>query len=379
MHDRAVVIIVGLLAAGCTKSEPPEVTQPATSRFDAAPASGGSQVKRYTQQPTVTAVTLTAAATIRDLQVEMIAIAPDGTTWATAFGPVVRVFSGDQQRAQVQQQHNAAGGVGFSPDGAILRLGNHDLDVTTLAPSTQPEIPDLAAWVAAAGLPSPPRLSMPAARKSDDGSLVIVAGSGVTRDRASGRKAPESGDVDWLIALDATTRKPTDVLWHGKGAYNRFAISKRHVAAGGHGSLLVFDRKDLTKPIDLGATLRPVISVVWSADGELLAAIGASKKIAVWRTGTWSAPAAIWEVGGDYQRALALHPTRPLLAVGNLDGHLRIYGLGDTTLASPPLVLDHDLGGPAHAAAFTADGTKLFVAVGLPIGSVVQFDLALTP
>ncbi len=248
------LLAVGLIvASACTRSDPPEVTQPATARLDATPVSKGIPMKPTSPQPAVATVTLTVATTITDLQVEHLAVAPDGKTWATAFGPVVRTFSGDQPRTKVDQQHNAAGSIGFSADSATLHLGNHDLDVTSLAPLDQPAIPDLAAWAASKGLPAPPSLAMAAARKSDDGALLVVGGSGVTRDRKRGQQDPASGDVDWLIALDGKTRQPTDVLWHGRGAYNRIAISERFVAAGGHGPLLVFDRADLATAIDLGA------------------------------------------------------------------------------------------------------------------------------
>jgi len=344
-------LVLALLVVGCSQhhaSDPPEVAQ----------APKGDTMKSYTQ--VVDNVALTPVGSVDNVLTELLAVAPDGKTWASVFSANVRFFEGTREVRAISQQHTAAASIGFSPDGKTLRLGLHDIDVATGALVPQPAVPDLAAWAAAAGLPAPPTLSVPAARKADDGSMIVVGASGVTRDRKAGLETPKSGDIDWLIALDGTTRKPLAALWHGRGPITALAISARHVAAGGN-PVHVFARDALAKELPAGGGPPQVSALAWSPGGELLAAIGGGKRVAVWHVDRFGAPAASWDVGGDYQSGIAFHPTRPLLAVGNRDGHVRIYGVADAQLATPPLLLDRDTGKSVSAVAFAPDGT-LYVA-----------------
>jgi hypothetical protein len=91
------------------------------------------------------------------------------------------------------------------------------------------------------------------------------------------------------------------------------------------------------------STFTGTIGVAWAPGDALLAAVGGGKHVAVWRVSSWGAPAATWEVGSDYQSAVAFHPTRPVLAVASHDGHVRIYGVAGGQLAKPPLLIDKDV------------------------------------
>lgn len=181
-----------------------------------------------------------------------------------------------------------------------------------------------------------------------------------------------------MIAFDGATWKPTEVLWHGRGEITTIAISDHYVAAGGLGPVRVFARDALTTQLGTDS-FATVIAVTWAPGDALLSAIGDGKKIAVWRTGRWDAPAASWEAGSDYQSALVFHPTRPLLAVGNRDGHVRMYGVADAQLEKPPLFVDHDVGGVVSSVAFSPDGTSLLVSAGPPANQLVRFAVAATP
>jgi hypothetical protein len=132
----------------------------------------------------------------------MLAFAPDGKSWASAFAVDVRFFEDLREVRRISQMNTAAGSIGFSPDGKTLRLGNHDVNVATGTLAKQPDMPDLAAWASATGLPAPAQLSWPAARKSDDGTLLVVAATGATADRRDGYQEPKTGDRDWVFALD---------------------------------------------------------------------------------------------------------------------------------------------------------------------------------
>jgi WD40 repeat protein len=369
-------LAVFVLLIGCSRSDPPEVVRPAARESPVASRKGG-KVKSYVQRPLVDAVTVTPAATIPEGLVDHIAFAPDGKTWAAAYAAGVRFFDGDRERNAIVQQHRAAGSIGYSPDGRTLRLGMHDVDAATGTLASQPEVPDLAAWAAQAKLPAPPSLAMNAARKSDDGTTIVVGASGITRDRKHGTREPATGDVDWLIELDGATRKPIRTLWHGRGPNDVIAIAEHHIAVGGRGPVRVFDRNGTT--IAAPATLATVIALAWSPGGDLLAAIGDGKTIAVWRTGQWNAPVATWDIGREYQSKLAFHPARPLLAIGNQDGHVRIYGVADSQLAKPPLVADPDAGGAIGALAFSPDGTNLIVAVQSPPNQIQRWTVATKP
>lgn len=372
----AAILLVGL---ACTKAaEPPEVTQPQGSNSPAPDASKGPQVKSYIQADVVDAVALKQAAAIDDFAGTMLAFAPDGRTWATAWGSGARLFQGDQERASARLNPHAATAIGFSADGAALHVGMDVLDAATGVAIPQPAPADLAAWAAAAGQPAPSSLGVAASRTSDDGSLIVVAATGVIRDRRTGLHDPKTGDVDWVIALDGATRKPTDVLWHGKGVHKAIAISARHVAVGGQEPAKVFDRAAITKAIELGGSPRGINALVWSPDGELLAAVAADT-VVVWRTGTWDQPASTWKVGSQYHSSLAYHPTRPVLVVGNRDGHVRCYGVADAQLSSPPLVLDHDAGGEVRAVALSPDGATLLAIASSTKNQVLRFDVTLTP
>jgi WD40 repeat protein len=366
-------LALALLVVGCSQhhpSDPPEIAKPAV-------APKGGNVNNYVQQAAVDSVVLTPAGLVGNIVTSMLAFAPDGKSWASAFAVDVRFFEGLREVRRISQMNSAAGSIGFSPDGKTLRLGNHDVDVATGTLAKQPDMPDLAAWASAAGLPAPAALSWPAARKSDDGTLLVVAATGATTDRRGGYQEPQTGDRDWVFAVDGATRKPLATLWHGRGAATVIAISEHHVATGG--PVRVFARDALTKQLVAGESLHSLAALAWAPGGDLLAAIGETKTIVVWRTGAWGAPAARWESGGDYHSAIAFHPTRPLLAVCNQDGHLRIYGVAAAQLAKPPLLLDREVGGAASAIAFTPDGSGVLVAAGHPANQVLRFDVTAKP
>lgn len=374
----SAILLVGL---ACTKSPEPPAPKPHGGGTGAATpdASKGPQVNSYIQGAAVDAVKVAERAAIEDFAGAMLAYAPDGQTWATAWGSGARLFQGDQELAAVRlNPPDPATAIGFSADGAALYVGYTVLDATTGAAKPQIAMDSLATWAAAAGKPAPPKLSSGVGRMSDDGTLLVLAASGITRDRRAGQQAPKTGDVDWLIALDGVTRKPTEVLWHGNGVHTAIAISADHVAAGGLAAGKVFERKALTQAIDLGGAPPGIHALAWSPDGALLAATGA-KQIVLWRAGAWDKPAASWEAGSDYQSTLAFHPARPVLLVGNRDGHLRLYGVADGQLPSPPLVLDHDAGGVVSAAAFRPDGGSLLAIVRRAKNEVLRFDVTLTP
>jgi WD40 repeat protein len=316
---------------------------------------------------------------IEDFAGELVAFTPDGKTWATGWASGARLFHGDQELAAARiDPPVVATAIGFSDDGATLRVGSAVIDASSGAAVPQPPIADLVSWVNAAGLPAPPKLGVTASRTSSDGTLYVFAASGVTRDRRHGTQQPSTGDVDWVIAADGATRKATDVLWHGKGVHSVFAISARHVAAAGQAPAKVFERSALTQAIELGGSPRSIIGLEWSPGGELLAAIS-GKQVVIWRAGTWDKPAATWEAGGDYHSGLAFHPTRPVLEVGNRDGHVRLYGVADAQLSSPPLLLDHDAGGGVNGAASSPDGGTLLVIVRRSKREVVRLGVTLTP
>jgi len=190
--------------------------------------------------------------------------------------------------------------------------------------------------------------------------------------------APNPGaDNDWLIARDGAWQ-PVAAMWHGRGAVTQIAIGERFVAAGGSGPVHVFARDALTKEL-VASTLTGTIGVAWAPGDAMLAWAGDGKHVVVWRTGAWGSPAATWEVGNDYQSAVAFHPTRPVLAVASHDGHVRLYGVATGELAKPPLLLDHNVGGDIRSIAFSADGAGLWVAAGPPAGKVFRFAVAATP
>jgi WD40 repeat protein len=189
---------------------------------------------------------------------------------------------------------------------------------------------------------------------------------------------PQAGaDSDWLIALSGTWQ-PLAVMWHGCGAVTQIAVGERFVAAGGNGPVRIFARDTLTKELGT-STFTGTIGVAWATGDALPAAVGGGKHVAVWRSGSWSTPVATWEVGNDYQSAVAFHPTRPVLAVASHDGHVRIYGVAGGQLAKPPLLLDKDVGGDIRGIAFSADGAGLWIAAGLPAGKVFRFTVTTTP
>jgi len=347
----AVVVALGLLP-GCSRSAP-------------ADAPKGKTVKSYDAQPAVTALTLAPAGSIADPLGGLVAVAPDGKRWAVATLAAVRLFEGDHETRTVQVA-NGATSIQFSADGKTLHVGSHEVDAATGAVTTAAAPADLAPWARQAGLPAPA-----------DGALIVGGASDSAFDRR-GAMPPRPGvDRDWLIALDGAWR-PIAAMWHGRGAITRIAIGERFVAAGGTGPVRIFARDALTK--ELGTSpFSGTIGVAWAPGDALLAAIGDGKQVAVWRAGAWSAPAATWQVGGDYQAAVAFHPTRPVLAVANHDGHVRLYGVAGNQLAKPPLLVDHDAGGDIAGLAFAPDGASLWVAAGPRAGKLLRFTVTATP
>jgi hypothetical protein len=363
----AVVVVVVVLGLGPV---------PGCSRAAPADAPKGKIVTSYDQKAAVTAVKLTAAGSVADALGGIVAVAPDGVRWALATLAAVRMFDGDRE-TRVVQLANDATAIRFSADGKSLRVGAHQVDAATGAVTTATGPADLGGWVKRAGLTAPAALGLGAIAVSSDGALIVGAASDAAFDRR-GPMAPVAGvDRDWLIALDGQWQ-PRAVMWHGRGAVTQIAIGERFAAAGAGAAVRVFARDAPGK--ELGASPLPgAIGVAWAPGDALLAAVGDGKRVAVWRAGAWTSPAAAWEVGADYQAAVAFDPARPVLAAANHDGHLRLYGVADAQLGAPPLLLDQDLGGDIRGMAFSADGAMLWVAVGPPAGKVVRFAVAATP
>jgi hypothetical protein len=212
---------------------------------------------------------------------------------------------------------------------------------------------------------------------SADGKLIIGGASDSAFSRR-GPMPPTPGiDRDWLIALDGAWQ-PLAVMWHGIGVVNQIAIGERFVAAGGVGPARIFARDALTKQL-AASPFSGTIGITFAPGDALLAVAGDGKKIAIWRAGAWAAPAASWEVGNDYQAAIAFHPTQPVLAAANHDGHVRFYGVAEAQLARPPLLLEQDVGGDIRGIAFGPDGTSLWVAAGPPAGKVFRFAVTAAP
>jgi len=367
---RAHVCVAGLVALGLS---------PGCSTSASAPAGGapkGNTVKSYEQRVEVTGVALTPAGSVADALGGLLAVAPDGRRWALATVEGVRFFDGDKETRAVHVP-NGATQIRFSADGKTLHVGTHVVDAATGAVTTAKAPSDLAAWAKQAGLPAPAQLGLGAVAASADGTLIVGGAS----DSAFNRKGPmpptTGADSDWLIALDGAW-KPLAAMWHGRGSISQIAVGERFVAAGGTGPVRIFARDALTK--ELGTSpFRGTIGVAWAPGDALLAAAGGGKQVAVWLAGSWSAPAAGWEVGGAYQSAVAFHPARPVLAVANHDGHLRLYGVAAGQLAKPPLLLDKDVGGDIRGIAWSADGAGLWIAAGPPAGKLLRFTVAVTP
>lgn len=319
----------------------------------------------------VTSATVESKDRIADGQAQLLAVAPDGVRWASAWMGGVRVYRDATQIASHTLRHVAAGSMGFTADGQALQLGLGLLDLATGGWRQQAPLGDLAAWARSAGHAAPPSLQVEAARYSPDGGLLISYASGRTRDRRRGAQRPAAGDEDWLIAHEGASRAPEAVLWSGRGRYSHMAMGGDLVAAGGAG-LRVFRRgaNATVAPVaDLSAQLGGIIDLAWSPDGSVLAALGRQDHVAVWRAGQWDAPAALWRSGSDYGSALAFHPTRPLLITGNRDGHIRLWSLAPDALAPAPVPLvEHALGGIVNAIAVPPGGDLIIVAVGAPAG-----------
>lgn len=348
---------------------------PGCSRAAPADAPKGKTVKNYDQEAAVTSAILTPVTAVADALGGLVAVAPDGARWALATPAAVRVFEGGVQTRTVQVP-NGATAIRFAGDGKTLHVGSHNVDTTTGAVTTASPPANLGPWAKQAGFAPPASLGLGATVASADGKLIVGAASDGGFDRR-GPMTPSPGiDPSWLIALDAAWQ-PIAVMWHGRGVVTQIAVGERFVAAGA-GPVRIFSRTALTK--ELGTSpFSGAIDVAWAPGDALLAAVGAGKRVAVWRSDAWATPAASWEAGNDYQSAVAFHPVRPVLAVANHDGHVRLYGVAARQLANPPLVLDHDVGGDVRGIAFSADGKALWIAAGPPAGKVFQFAVSVAP
>lgn len=367
---RAHACVIGLVALGLSPGCSPSASAPAGG------APKGNIVKSYEERAEVTRIALTPAGSVADALGGLLAVAPDGGRWALATVEGVRFFAGDKETRAVHVP-NGATQIRFSSDGKTLHVGTHDVDAATGAVTTAKAPSDLAAWAKQAGLAAPAQLGLGAVAASADGTL-IVGGASDTEFNRRGPMPPTTGaDSDWLIALDGAWQ-PLAAMWHGRGSISQIAVGERFVAAGGTGPVRIFARAALTK--ELGTSpFRGTIGVAWSPGDALLAAIGGGKQVVVWRAGSWGAPAAAWEVGGAYHSAVAFHPARPVLAVANHDGHLRLYGVAAGQLTQPPLLLDKDAGGDIRGIAWSADGAGLWIAAGPPAGMLLRFTVAVTP
>jgi hypothetical protein len=94
--------VLALLAVGCShhSSDSPEVVQ----------APKGDTMKSYAQQ--VNSAALTPVGSVDNLLTELLAVAPEGATWASVFSANVRFFEGVRETRAITQQHTAAASIG---------------------------------------------------------------------------------------------------------------------------------------------------------------------------------------------------------------------------------------------------------------------------
>lgn len=339
---------------------------------DASAPAKGMTVSRTEQS--VTAVALTKLDEVA-APAGVVAIAPDSKTWATAGVLGVHVFAGAAPVSSAPDTIDSASTAVFSPDGALLRVAGREYRVATGAPTDVRAPADLAPWAKAQGLPAPPVIRIARSAQSADGALIVATGVGAAgTGREAAQQAPATGDAAWLFAFDGAW-KPIAAMQHGPEAgYERIAVGAKSIALTGNKWLAVFARDALTARHELVGFQAPYL-VAWGPGDARLAATHA-QQVAVWRGGAWDAPATTFSIGDGAPSAIAFDPARALLAIGTLQGHVRIYGVADAQLAAPPLLVDQAVGAMVQGLAFAPSGDWLAVSTA---AKALRFKVSASP
>lgn len=256
-----------------------------------------------------------------------LAFAPDGRRWAAGSSMAVTMFR-DAAVEQHVATRSAPGGLGFSDGGKQLHVGPFTHDAAT---GKALDTGDLdASMVAGLGAVSPRSVAVERAAASPDGAEVVLALRSVPARREGAKKVTVPNR---LLVLKARTFELVGVLRDGGGPFVRLAVDARHIAGVSGQQILVWDRTTRAPRAELKKQLGELGDLAFSPDGKYLATISAGRDhlVVLWDTSTWKAIAS-WSGDGAGVRALAFHPTRPLLFTGGDDQQVKLWSLPDGKL-----------------------------------------------
>ncbi|MEY2422503.1 MAG: Anaphase-promoting complex subunit 4 domain [Acidimicrobiaceae bacterium] len=287
------------------------------------------------------------------------AFASDGTTWAAASPGTAHLWDGDVLRQTVSIPGYRQGPAVIDADTKTLRLGSWEIDVTSGDATEQTIDPQLLVAHLDWSLSADPRsFGAHALAPTPNGKRLIMATT-FTPSRLLGDTAEYEGPRGQVLLFDVTRRALIAVLEEDTGPSTTrvLAADATRVAAAAEGirlwdattaKLLAEDATDMPMRTDLR----------FDRDGSLLASSRVDGSVEVRATSDLSI-VSVWDAHPSAARAVAFHPSRPLLATGGEDQQLKVWALEG---GSPELVAWHFLDDGITGLGFHPFGEHLLVA-----------------
>ena len=289
-----------------------------------------------------------------------------GQRWAGSGYDGAALWQGSERLRHIPcvTQACLAHEVAFTDGGKTLLVGVSRFDVET----GQGTVPEVQPALEATGLNEIESVAW-----GPDGALMVVAAqhrpSRCCRDRA----APERGSPPRFLAIDGKTGALVKDL--GERWSRAAAVSATQIVAATREGLTVWDRETFTPAV---RAKQQASRLYLHPDGALLASADRGE-VTLWRMPDFC-PVARFAVDREFVRALAFHPTAPVLFTAGSDASLRAFSTEQAGLelgsykVPAPTHADHVTG----TMAVTADGRLLVVPLYMD-ERVLVLEIALPP
>jgi WD40 repeat protein len=282
------------------------------------------------------------------LLVRGVAFSPDGRWLASAAGEereggqAGEVMIRDARTKQVVHALKPAAStfcVAFSPDGKRLATGGSNIvQVWDVATGQQ-----LLRWQAE-------QRGLRAVEFQPGAGLLLASGGETTVklwDSATGQWVRTlHGAKEWIVSVAFTP----DGKRLAAGSKPRLGNGPRPEEVKWQGEVIVWD---VTTGAEAQRLPEGRAAVTFSADGRLLAAMGANKTVRLWETATWKERALL--ARGAHTWSLAFTPDGKRLASAGDDNNVKLW---DTSTGQEALLLRGHTG-DVHSVKFSSDGHQL--------------------
>ena len=289
-----------------------------------------------------------------------LAVAPDGQVSIAASTGTASIWAGGELTHRVALPGYVGGPIAFALGGRQARIGPWVVDISTGETfATRVNIELLTSGIDFAQR-APPRFYSPRASAPSADGKRIAATFVYAPSRGIGDDIVNTGPAGQLVLVDPVAGQLVAVLENLGGLMNGrvLAINATHIVAAGGGVRVWSSTNGSLVGEDLGGrVLRTDIRI--NPKGTHLAASGATGTIEI-RPLADVGHVLTWEGHSDRARAVAFHPSLPLLATGGEDKLVKLWSLAND---AAELVAWFAVEGDVAALEFNPFGKHLLIAV----------------